>query len=209
MAGEFATDVAQSHIVSPYRAPAPALLCPRCLRAMPDEPGEISTCSLCHGVWLPARAISQWFGDDDWPRGTSMWWRSRAVCPRCAQIPGGEPQVMLVRNVGGVLIDRCARHGVWLDAGEVGRLVAEPGVGDAEVLQALRARIEVAPRPGHAGAVGGAVSAAGDDEHLALEREVAALQAEVYARRQELADLERMLDSKRSLLANDPGQETV
>lgn len=199
-----APDIAQSGWMPPYREPAPALLCPRCQRSLSEASAEVATCSQCHGVWLPARVISQWFGDDDWPRGTSMWWHSRVACPRCAQVPGSAPQVMLARNVAGVLVDRCARHGVWLDAGEVARLLAQPALGDAEALRALRTRVEVAaPASDRAAPAVAAVSAAGDEDRLALERQVTSLQAEVDARRQELAELERLLESKRTLLASE------
>lgn len=179
----------------PYREPAPSLACPRCGRPLSDSTGKVATCPGCHGVWLPAPVISELFGDEDWPRGTPMWWHSKLACPQCARAASGEPPLMLARSVGGVFVDRCASHGVWLDAGEVGRVVALPGVHDAEVLGALRARLqgaEVLPSMAEP-ADGGA--------RMALEQEVATLQAELVARRRELAELEDALKSKRAALA--------
>lgn len=181
--------------MSPYREPAPSLACPRCGRPLSDSTGAVATCPGCHGVWLPTSVIAQLFDEEDWPQGTPMWWHSKLACPQCARTASEDPPVMLARNVGGVFIDRCARHGVWLDAGEVGRVVALPGVHDAEVLGVLRVRLH-----GTEGLPPSAPEPA-SGTRLALEREVATLQAELVARRRELAELERSLESKRAALA--------
>lgn len=104
-----------------YRESAPLLLCPRCGEILEDAFDGVMLCVRCEGIWLPVREVVHAFGDRQWPEATSMWWRNQLECPWCTI--AGERQTMSAAMVGSLLIDRCARHGLWLDRGELGRLM--------------------------------------------------------------------------------------
>lgn len=124
----------------PYRgAPAPAGSpgpCPRCpgTGLEPRTAGRLAVamCRSCRGIWIGESAYLVLFGaDEDVQRlaradaATPPSGRSGpAPCPACRE-------VMEVQSGAstGVTLDVCARHGVWLDAGELGALLG-PGVDD-------------------------------------------------------------------------------
>ena len=95
--------------------------------------GDVTTleCRCCHGVWLDADAFDRLATERSarapfagtgsgtpatgGPLGPVRYRR----CPACATIMHREN----VARISGVIIDRCARHGVWFDVDELQRLV--------------------------------------------------------------------------------------
>ena len=120
--------------IEPYRgAPAPTGSpgpCPRCpeTRLEPRTAGRlaIAMCRSCRGIWIGESAYLVLFGDDEDvrrlaradatepPSGRS----GPAPCPACRAIMEAQSG-----STTGVTLDVCARHGVWLDAGELGALL--------------------------------------------------------------------------------------
>jgi Zn-finger nucleic acid-binding protein len=78
-------------------------------------------------LWLGSAALVVAFGTRTWPVGANAWWKRELVCPVCSH-------EMAAIMAGEVLVDRCERHGVWLDPGELGRLIGAP---EAEELAAF------------------------------------------------------------------------
>jgi Zn-finger nucleic acid-binding protein len=116
-----------------YRASSPVTACPRCQRALEerDVPGDtILACPACGGVWLDPEQARVVFerrrGEESFVRGSediahfSHGRRSPtdgvAICPI-----GGEE--MTLCEAEGIRIDRCAEHGTWFDAHELGLIV--------------------------------------------------------------------------------------
>jgi Zn-finger nucleic acid-binding protein len=97
----------------------------------------ISTCLRCEGIWIAPATLDAAFGSPRWPAGQTLWWRTPIECPDCAF--DGVSTLMTTRMSSDVIVDQCAQHGVWLDRGELGRLM---GAGSDE-LEALRARLAV------------------------------------------------------------------
>ena len=104
-----------------YRAPA-NLACVACDRTM--SRGEISAvgylrCDLCAGVWIEELALGQLLGKSE--RAPSIKTLSegseastRRPCPLCR-----DP--MQLTSLGSLQLDRCPRHGIWLDKEELQR----------------------------------------------------------------------------------------
>jgi Zn-finger nucleic acid-binding protein len=113
--------------------------------------GGVSSCLRCEGVWLSPAALGAGFGSPGWPGdGKSLWWRNALECPECAF--EGISTAMAARISRDVMVDECPRHGLWLDRGEIGRLMGTA----TDELEALRARLSaIAP----------------DLEHLVARRE--------------------------------------
>lgn len=97
----------------------------------------VSSCLRCEGLWIAPATLDAAFGNPRWPNGTTLWWRNSIECPECAF--EGKTTLMAARLSNDVLVDQCSEHGVWLDRGELGRLM---GVG-ADELGALRDRLAV------------------------------------------------------------------
>ena len=116
---------------SPYRDAPSSLACPRCGQPLEGIRDGLGACLACGGIWLGTAAITIAFGARVWPFGTNVWWKRELVCPVCA-----EDMAAILSE--GVVVDRCDRHGVWLDPGELGRLLDAPA---AEELTALYRRI--------------------------------------------------------------------
>jgi len=113
------------------------LLCPRCGELLDPTYEGVSSCLRCEGLWISPATLDAGFGDPRWPAGQALWWRHAIECPECAF--EGTATVMTARRSSDVIVDQCPEHGVWLDRGELGRLMGAP----AEELEALRARLAV------------------------------------------------------------------
>ena len=110
---------------SPYRELPKYLLCPRCGEMLSREMEGVSTCMRCEGLWITPGTLDAAFGDPQWPAGQSVWWRNSLDCPACG-FEGRQTQ-MAARMADDVLVDQCAKHGLWLDRGELGRLMGARG----------------------------------------------------------------------------------
>lgn len=125
--------------------------CPRCDRDLVAEsigPNQVERCHECHGVWIAAAEFNELLGDLD--RREAVRARERArpgeepvgylACPRCREI-------MARRNFGrtsGIMVDTCKKHGIWLDRGELRRVV------EFLAQQAGQGRRPARPDPGQA-----------------------------------------------------------
>lgn len=97
----------------------------------------VSSCLRCEGLWIAPATLDAAFGNPRWPPGHTLWWRNSVECPECAF--EGKSTLMAARMSNDVLVDQCPEHGVWLDRGELGRLM---GVASDE-LAAIRDRLAV------------------------------------------------------------------
>jgi Zn-finger nucleic acid-binding protein len=122
---------------APYRERPRFLLCPRCGEVLDRALEGVSTCLRCEGLWIGPATLDAAFGNPRWPNGNAMWWRNSIECPEC--VFEGKASVMAARMSNDVIVDQCPDHGVWLDRGELGRLM---GVAEDE-LGALRSRLAV------------------------------------------------------------------
>jgi len=109
---------------SPYREAPRFLLCPRCGEMLERALDGAWSCLRCEGLWIGPAALDAAFGDPRWPPGHAMWWRNSIECPECAL--EGKATLMTARMSSDVIVDQCADHGVWLDRGELGRLMGLP-----------------------------------------------------------------------------------
>jgi Zn-finger nucleic acid-binding protein len=125
------------------------MLCPRCATALTNVDGSAVLCPSCHGLFLPPlawRALllhperSTAFEERFPPRPPPPDARVRIVaCPAC----GGETDRVRFASVSDAVIDVCPhRHGVWLDAGELGAVARFVGDRDAIGEDALRAQAQ-------------------------------------------------------------------
>jgi len=97
----------------------------------------VSSCLRCEGLWIAPATLDAAFGNPRWPAGHTLWWRNSLDCPECAF--EGKSTLMAARMSNDVLVDQCPEHGVWLDRGELGRLMGVP----TNELAALRDRLAV------------------------------------------------------------------
>jgi Zn-finger nucleic acid-binding protein len=110
----------------PYREGPSFLICPRCGEILDRAFDDILACSRCKGILITPPTAGLAFDDPAWPKDTSaMWWKSSLACPVCAS--AGASTVMAAHTFEGTQIDRCAAHGLWLDAGELSRLTRTTG----------------------------------------------------------------------------------
>lgn len=158
---------------SPYREPPRFLLCPRCAEMLDRAFEGVWPCPRCEGLWIARATLDAAFGDSRWPEGHAMWWRNAIECPECTL--EGKATTMTARMSNDVIIDHCADHGVWLDRGELGRLM---GVADDE-LGALRARL---------------AATAPDLDQLVARRDQ--WRADLESRRRAVLEYKQMLDEK-------------
>ena len=70
-----------------------------------------------------------------------MWWQNSLACPEC--MFEGTTTIMDARSANNVQIDRCPTHGLWLDRGELGRVMATGSDELAELLRRIEATIDV------------------------------------------------------------------
>ncbi len=103
--------------------------CPRCPQTLlePRTAGQlaIAMCRSCRGIWIGESAYLVLFGADEdvlrlaradataSPSGRT----GPAPCPSCRAV------MEVQSGTTGVTLDVCARHGFWLDAGELGALL--------------------------------------------------------------------------------------
>lgn len=105
-----------------YRDAPPPVLCPRCGDVLDHVFDLVRVCMQCEGVWLGPTALSAAFSDVKWPGGRTLWWRNSMDCPEC-KLANTVTQLTAMQ-CDGVLVDRCPLgHGVYLDRGELGRLM--------------------------------------------------------------------------------------
>ncbi len=137
--------------------------CPRCqgrLFHVQLEGHALDQCSSCGGLWIDAPTVERIMaegpaavatayapdtavGDAAHGAMTTQEFRGRAYipCPVCGKI-------MTPRNwerASGVIVDVCKDHGVWFDAGELGRIlewIAHGGLQEARRKEAERAKEE-------------------------------------------------------------------
>lgn len=110
--------------------------CPRCGDGLILESAELGvhTCTQCGGAWLAAKTIPR-LAAARVPVRNWLWWRrATGRCPDC------ELELRLVQ-AGPLLLDECADHGVWFDAGELHRVLADVGDDVALDAEALLARL--------------------------------------------------------------------
>jgi Zn-finger nucleic acid-binding protein len=113
-------------MTGPYREGPSFLICPRCGELLDRVFDDVLACMRCHGVLITPLTAGLAFEDPAWPKDASaMWWKSSLSCPVCAH--AGADTVMAAQMIEGLQIDRCAAHGLWLDAGELSRLARASG----------------------------------------------------------------------------------
>jgi Zn-finger nucleic acid-binding protein len=105
--------------VGPYREGPQWRICPRCEEALEEIFAGCLSCPRCAGTWVSQVVLDAAFGDPMWPGGAAMWWRRSLNCPECAS--GGSKTMMDAVEAHGVIVDRCAGHGMWFDDGELER----------------------------------------------------------------------------------------
>src|SRR5690606_13069367 len=97
-------------------------------------------CVRCHGIFAPARAWSRFWRAPEsgldlegrFPSGRAVPLTPLVACPVCRS----EMERARFSATSDVVVDVCARgHGIWLDAGELGRVLAyaehKARIGDA------------------------------------------------------------------------------
>ena len=129
--------------------------CPRCktpLEIFREQEEEYDLCPKCGGLWLDrsefhrATRQSAVYQDqtlrDEYQREGLQDPGTYIPCVRCGNI-------MNRKNFGkisGVLIDECAMHGVWLDAGELEKIrhfIADGGLERSKDREIERNRVEL------------------------------------------------------------------
>jgi Zn-finger nucleic acid-binding protein len=118
--------------------------CPVCRKALvvvERESIELDWCLSCRGLWfdegelelLAERSGRRLDAEDVGRRPDRPPKSQRRKCPRCRRWM--DP--VLVGSVDPVHVDRCAEHGIWLDRGELGKIMGqlESGTkGDEKVI---------------------------------------------------------------------------
>jgi Zn-finger nucleic acid-binding protein len=132
--------------VSPFRERPSFLMCPRCGEMLDRAFEATLACPRCEGVWIAPATIEKAFGNPKWPVAQAMWWRNSIECPQCAT--EGTATMMDAAIAGNVIIDRCSKHGMWLDRGELGRLMGgatdnDQGDDDLEALRQKLSAVEL------------------------------------------------------------------
>ena len=130
-------------MTSPYREAPQALQCPRCADRLDRLHEGIAVCPRCQGAWIGQAALDTAFGNPRWPSGQSVWWQDELPCPECGA--AGRKSKMSARSSNEVVVDACPIHGLWLDRGELGRLMSL--ATDADELLELRRRIAAVADP--------------------------------------------------------------
>jgi Zn-finger nucleic acid-binding protein len=141
----------------PHVEPPSYLRCPRCkssLRKQAVGPNQVERCPSCHGVWIAAAEFNELIGDIDRreavrasepPHRHSEAQVNYLACPRCDELMD---RVNFGRT-SGILVDTCKKHGIWLDRGELRRVVdhlAQRAPESPESLDGTRGARE-RPRP--------------------------------------------------------------
>ena len=102
----------------------------------------VSVCPRCEGIWVTSDTLDIAFGDPRWPPSHGMWWHNELACPECAF--DGTTTIMDARSANDVNLDRCPIHGLWLDRGELGRVMKTGSDELAELLRRIEANIDMA-----------------------------------------------------------------
>lgn len=121
------------------------MYCPTCHEPMivlEYEGFEVDYCAACRGVWLDAGEIDLLYGSAEACRrfldagGPSNPRRPRR-CPQCRR----RMEERLTAGTPPVAFDRCPRHGLWFDRGELAAVLAHGHPDDPQncVVQFLRA----------------------------------------------------------------------
>lgn len=174
--------------MAPYRDAQSLLHCPRCGASLEAIRDGLAACFNCRGVWLGTAAVTLAFGTKLWTQGTNAWWKRSLACPVCTQ-------EMAALFASDTLVDRCPTHGLWLDAGELGRLLNAPATEELAALYHHLAPSETMPALAAHQAIREAERRA-EDRRLELAAEVAAQQQRENTEL-EIARLERELAALR------------
>ena len=162
--------------MTPYRDGPQLLACPRCGERLERALDGVMACARCGGLWIEEAVLDMAFGSPKWPGGASAWWRVELACPMCAL--DGKEQDLVPFMSNDVLVDRCSGHGLWLDAGELGRLMNTPA---SEELAALQRKL------------------GGDVEAELVERREAARRQSVLRNRAKVSARERIVALEQEL----------
>lgn len=119
-----------SRMGNPFRDAPKFLLCPRCGEVLERAFDAVHVCLRCEGLWIAPVSLEKAFGTARWPQAQALWWRDALACPECAV--AGATTTMSAAAAGRILIDRCGRHGLWLDRGELGRLLGDGAAADGD-----------------------------------------------------------------------------
>jgi Zn-finger nucleic acid-binding protein len=109
-------------MTSPYRTTPQFLSCPRCREMLDRVFDGVWSCARCSGAWISQATLDVAFGNPRWPPGHNMASQDELECPECSA--AGTSSKLGARSSNEVLVDTCPRHGVWLDRGELGRLMS-------------------------------------------------------------------------------------
>jgi Zn-finger nucleic acid-binding protein len=163
-------------VTSPYRTAPQFLPCPRCGEMLDRVFDGVWSCPRCWGAWISQATLDVAFGNPRWPPGHSTLSHDELACPECSA--AGTSSKLIARSSNEVLVDACPRHGVWLDRGELGRLMnLSSGANELYELQ------------------GKVASSSPNPEALQQRRQ--AWRAELEARRREAEEFRAGLRSKR------------
>ncbi|MCX8036807.1 MAG: zf-TFIIB domain-containing protein [Candidatus Sumerlaeia bacterium] len=127
------------------------MLCPVCLSEMivlEMDRIEVDHCLRCKGVWLDRGELEllvEMSGAPSGPIRGALEGRGRPLigpkrrCPVC----GVRMDEVDVEGPAPVVVDRCPRrHGLWLDEGELGRLIESAGgAPETEAVKRLLGRL--------------------------------------------------------------------
>lgn len=117
------------------------LFCPRCNELLDPVDFGVDTCPRCEGFWIGNSVLD--LSGRKWPAGPQAWWRNALRCPVCqAQ---GIATTMNARTSNEVIVDQCFAHGVWLDRGELSRVMRDPAVEELSKLREHLAALEPSP----------------------------------------------------------------
>ena len=114
------------------------LFCPRCNELLDGVDAGVEQCPRCEGLWVGNSVLD--VAGRGWPAGPQAWWRNELRCPECESL--SMPSVMSARESAGIIVDQCSAHGVWLDRGELARVMKDPVVKELEKLRACFASLE-------------------------------------------------------------------
>jgi Zn-finger nucleic acid-binding protein len=125
----------------PYRTGLRWLVCPRCDEVLDEIMPGGNVCPRCAGVWIAKPVLDAAVTSPHWPGGSNMWWRAELACPDCASRGriGSAAEIMNAIETHGVIVDRCDKHGMWFDAGELSRVMETEG----DALAELRDRVKL------------------------------------------------------------------
>ena len=182
-------------MVNPFREPPRYLVCPRCGDVLEAIVSGVSMCPRCEGVWLATHVLSLAFGDPQGPAGQVMWWHNELACPECAA--SGTPSTMDAKSASGVHLDCCAKHGLWLDRGELGRVTSSSGDELAVLLRRLEANVDPAALAERRTQWRGEQRSQKEALGAALDAHGRALEEARRARRVELLNSEAELEQQR------------